>query len=93
MMNVVNFSDGSTAWPPASARSTGGVLDHRFSSRARRRDPGRADRRAALGFLFHNFYPPRSSWATGANLLGYCWGGAVVGSLKTNAVVALVVRW
>ena len=48
---------------------------------------------AALGFLFHNFYPASVFMGdSGANLLGYLLGVvAVVGSLKTNAVVALVV--
>ena len=48
---------------------------------------------AALGFLFHNFYPASVFMGdSGANLLGYLLGvAAVVGSLKTNAVVALVV--
>ena len=48
---------------------------------------------AALGFLFHNF-PPASVFMgdSGANLLGYLLGVvAVIGSLKTGAVVALVV--
>src|SRR5947209_2908794 len=48
---------------------------------------------AALGFLFHNFYPASVFMGdAGANLLGYLLGvTAVVGSLKTNALVALVV--
>lgn len=48
---------------------------------------------AALGFLFHNF-PPASSFMgdSGANLLGYLLGVvAVIGSIKTGAVVALIV--
>ncbi|MGH2888171.1 MAG: glycosyltransferase family 4 protein, partial [Solirubrobacteraceae bacterium] len=47
---------------------------------------------AALGFLFHNFYPASVFMGdAGANLLGYLLGVvAVVGSLKTNALVALV---
>ncbi len=47
----------------------------------------------ALGFLFHNYYPAKIFMGdTGANLLGYLLGvAAVIGSLKTNAVVALVV--
>jgi UDP-GlcNAc:undecaprenyl-phosphate GlcNAc-1-phosphate transferase len=48
---------------------------------------------AALGFLFHNF-PPASIFMgdTGANLLGYLLGVvAVVGSVKTQVVVTLVV--
>jgi UDP-GlcNAc:undecaprenyl-phosphate GlcNAc-1-phosphate transferase len=48
---------------------------------------------AALGFLFHNFHPASVFMGdSGANLLGYLLGAVtVVGSLKTNAVVALVV--
>jgi UDP-GlcNAc:undecaprenyl-phosphate GlcNAc-1-phosphate transferase len=48
---------------------------------------------AALGFLFHNFHPASVFMGdAGANLLGYLLGvAAVVGSLKTNAVVALIV--
>jgi UDP-GlcNAc:undecaprenyl-phosphate GlcNAc-1-phosphate transferase len=48
---------------------------------------------AALGFLFHNFYPARVFMGdSGANLLGYLLGTvAVVGSVKTGAVVALAV--
>jgi UDP-GlcNAc:undecaprenyl-phosphate GlcNAc-1-phosphate transferase len=48
---------------------------------------------AALGFLFHNFHPASVFMGdAGSNLLGYLLGvTAVVGSLKTNAVVALVV--
>ena len=47
---------------------------------------------AALGFLFHNFYPASSLMGdAGANLLGYLLGVvAVVGSVKTGAVVTLV---
>jgi len=48
---------------------------------------------ASLGFLAHNFYPARIFMGdSGANLLGYLLGVvAVVGSVKTNAVIALVV--
>jgi UDP-GlcNAc:undecaprenyl-phosphate GlcNAc-1-phosphate transferase len=48
---------------------------------------------AALGFLFHNFYPARIFMGdSGSNLLGYLLGVvAVIGSLKTNVVVALAV--
>jgi UDP-GlcNAc:undecaprenyl-phosphate GlcNAc-1-phosphate transferase len=47
---------------------------------------------AALGFLFHNFHPASIFMGdSGANLLGYLLGvAAVIGSLKTQAVVALV---
>jgi UDP-GlcNAc:undecaprenyl-phosphate GlcNAc-1-phosphate transferase len=48
---------------------------------------------ASLGFLFHNFPPAKVFMGdSGANLLGYLLGVVcVIGSLKTNAVVALVV--
>ena len=48
---------------------------------------------AALGFLFHNFYPASVFMGdAGSNLLGYLLGvAAVIGSLKTQVVVALVV--
>jgi UDP-GlcNAc:undecaprenyl-phosphate/decaprenyl-phosphate GlcNAc-1-phosphate transferase len=48
---------------------------------------------AALGFLFHNFYPASAFMGdSGANLLGYLLGVvAVIGSIKTGAVVTLVV--
>jgi UDP-GlcNAc:undecaprenyl-phosphate GlcNAc-1-phosphate transferase len=47
---------------------------------------------ASLGFLFHNFYPASVFMGdAGANLLGYLLGVVtVLGSLKTNAVVALI---
>jgi UDP-GlcNAc:undecaprenyl-phosphate GlcNAc-1-phosphate transferase len=48
---------------------------------------------AALGFLRHNFHPASVFMGdSGSNLLGYLLGvAAVIGSLKTGAVVALVV--
>ncbi|HTW11713.1 MAG TPA: MraY family glycosyltransferase [Solirubrobacteraceae bacterium] len=48
---------------------------------------------ASLGFLFHNFYPAKVFMGdAGALLLGYLLGlTAILGSLKTGAVVALVV--
>jgi UDP-GlcNAc:undecaprenyl-phosphate GlcNAc-1-phosphate transferase len=47
---------------------------------------------AALGFLFHNFHPASIFMGdSGSNLLGFLLGAiAVQGSLKTNAVIALV---
>ena len=47
---------------------------------------------ASLGFLAHNFYPAKIFMGdTGANLLGYLLGvTAIIGTLKTNAVLALV---
>jgi UDP-GlcNAc:undecaprenyl-phosphate GlcNAc-1-phosphate transferase len=48
---------------------------------------------AALGFLFHNFHPASVFMGdSGSNLLGYLLGVTIaIGTLKTNAVVALVV--
>src|SRR5207302_8534382 len=48
---------------------------------------------AALGFLFHNLHPASVFMGDcGANLLGYLLGVvAVVGSLRTNVVIALAV--
>ena len=48
---------------------------------------------AALGFLVHNFHPASVFMGDcGSNLLGLLLGGVIVeGSLKTNAVIALIV--
>jgi UDP-GlcNAc:undecaprenyl-phosphate/decaprenyl-phosphate GlcNAc-1-phosphate transferase len=48
---------------------------------------------AALGFLVHNFHPASVFMGDcGSNLLGLLLGAAIVeGSLKTNALVALIV--
>jgi UDP-GlcNAc:undecaprenyl-phosphate GlcNAc-1-phosphate transferase len=48
---------------------------------------------AALGFLIHNFHPASVFMGdTGSNLLGLLLGCVIVeGSLKTNALIALVV--
>jgi UDP-GlcNAc:undecaprenyl-phosphate GlcNAc-1-phosphate transferase len=95
LMNVVNFSDGVDGLAAGICTIDGiafsviafdlgvtsaGVLAALTAG-------------AALGFLFHNF-PPASVFMgdSGANLLGYLLGvAAVIGSLKTNVVVALVV--
>jgi len=47
---------------------------------------------AALGFLFHNFHPASIFMGdSGANLLGYLLGVVTVqGTLKTNALIALI---
>jgi UDP-GlcNAc:undecaprenyl-phosphate GlcNAc-1-phosphate transferase len=95
MMNVVNFSDGVDGLA-AGLCTIDGVA---FSVIAFDLDVSAAGvlaaltAGAALGFLFHNFYPARVFMGdSGANLLGYLLGvTAVVGSLKTNVVVALVV--
>jgi UDP-GlcNAc:undecaprenyl-phosphate GlcNAc-1-phosphate transferase len=95
LMNVVNFSDGVDGLAAGLCTIDGiafaiiafdlgvsgaGVLAALTAG-------------AALGFLFHNFYPAKVFMGdSGANLLGYLLGVvAVVGSVKTPAVVALIV--
>jgi UDP-GlcNAc:undecaprenyl-phosphate GlcNAc-1-phosphate transferase len=94
IMNVVNFSDGvdglaagvcaisSIAFAVIAfdlGRGTAGVLAGITAG-------------AALGFLVHNFHPASVFMGDcGSNLLGLLLGAVVVeGSLKTNALVALV---
>jgi UDP-GlcNAc:undecaprenyl-phosphate/decaprenyl-phosphate GlcNAc-1-phosphate transferase len=95
LMNVVNFSDGVDGLAAGLCTIVGiafaivafdlhvngaGVLAALTAG-------------ASLGFLFHNF-PPASVFMgdSGANLLGYLLGVvAVVGSVKTGAVVTLIV--
>jgi len=94
LMNVVNFSDGVDGLA-AGLCTIDGVA---FSVIAFDLGVNGAGVLAAitagasLGFLFHNFYPARVFMGDcGANLLGYLLGvTAVIGSLKTPAVVALV---
>jgi UDP-GlcNAc:undecaprenyl-phosphate GlcNAc-1-phosphate transferase len=95
LMNVVNFSDGVDGLA-AGLCTIDGIA---FAIIAFDLDVGAAGvlaaltSGAALGFLFHNFYPAKVFMGdSGANLLGYLLGVvAVVGSVKTGAVVALVV--
>ncbi len=95
MMNVVNFSDGVDGLA-AGVCTIDGIA---FAIIAFDLGVGGAailaalTAGAALGFLFHNFHPASVFMGdAGANLLGYLLGVvAVVGSLKTNAVLALVV--
>jgi UDP-GlcNAc:undecaprenyl-phosphate GlcNAc-1-phosphate transferase len=95
LMNVVNFSDGVDGLA-AGLCTIDGVA---FSIIAFDLGVGGAGvlaaltAGAALGFLFHNFHPAAVFMGdSGANLLGYLLGTvAVVGSLKTGAVVALAV--
>ncbi len=95
LMNVVNFSDGVDGLA-AGLCTIDGVA---FSIIAFDLNvPGAGvlaalTAGAALGFLFHNFYPASSLMGDcGANLLGYLLGVvAVVGSIKTGAVVTLIV--
>ena len=95
MMNVVNFSDGVDGLAAGLCAIDGVAFsiiafDLGVSGAA---ILAALTAGAALGFLFHNF-PPASVFMgdAGANLLGYLLGVvAVVGSLKTNVVIALVV--
>jgi UDP-GlcNAc:undecaprenyl-phosphate GlcNAc-1-phosphate transferase len=94
VMNVVNFSDGvdglaagvcaisSIAFAVIAfdlGRGTAGVFAAITAG-------------AALGFLIHNFHPASVFMGDcGSNLLGLMLGAVIVeGSLKTNALVALV---
>ena len=95
LMNVVNFSDGVDGLA-AGLCTIDGIA---FAIIAFDLNVGAAailaalTAGAALGFLFYNFHPASVYMGdSGANLLGYLLGvAAVIGSLKTNAVVALVV--
>jgi UDP-GlcNAc:undecaprenyl-phosphate GlcNAc-1-phosphate transferase len=95
LMNVVNFSDGVDGLA-AGLCTIDGVA---FAIIAFDLHVNAAGTLAALtagaslGFLYYNFHPASVFMGdSGANLLGYLLGvAAVVGSLKTNAVVALVV--
>jgi UDP-GlcNAc:undecaprenyl-phosphate GlcNAc-1-phosphate transferase len=97
LMNVVNFSDGVDGLA-AGVCTIDGIA---FSIIAFDLQGGGSAAAvlaaltagAALGFLFHNFHPASVFMGdSGANLLGYLLGTAVViGSLKTQAVVALAV--
>jgi UDP-GlcNAc:undecaprenyl-phosphate/decaprenyl-phosphate GlcNAc-1-phosphate transferase len=95
LMNVVNFSDGVDGLAAGLCTIDGvafAIIAFDLNV------PGAGilaalTAGAALGFLFHNFYPASSLMGDcGANLLGYLLGVvAVVGSVKTGAVVTLVV--
>ena len=95
LMNVVNFSDGVDGLA-AGLCAIDGIA---FAVIAFDLNVGAAailaalTAGAALGFLLHNYHPASVFMGdAGANLLGYLLGSvAVVGDLKTNAVVALVV--
>jgi len=94
VMNVVNFSDGVDGL----AAGVCAISAIAFSVIAF--DLGRdvagvlaaITAGAALGFLVHNFHPASVFMGDcGSNLLGLLLGAAIVeGSLKTNALVALV---
>ena len=94
LMNVVNFSDGVDGLA-AGVCAISGLA---FAVIAFDLDRAAAGTLAALvaggaaGFLVHNFPPARVFMGdTGSNLLGFLLGcAAVQGTLKTNAVIALV---
>jgi UDP-GlcNAc:undecaprenyl-phosphate GlcNAc-1-phosphate transferase len=95
LMNVVNFSDGVDGLA-AGLCTIDGVAFAIIAFDLGVNGAGilaALTAGAALGFLFHNFHPASIFMGdSGANLLGYLLGvAAVVGSLKTNVVVALVV--
>jgi UDP-GlcNAc:undecaprenyl-phosphate GlcNAc-1-phosphate transferase len=95
LMNVVNFSDGVDGLA-AGLCTIDGVAFAIIAFDLHVNAAGilaALTAGAALGFLFYNFHPASVFMGdSGANLLGYLLGvAAVVGSLKTNAVVALVV--
>jgi UDP-GlcNAc:undecaprenyl-phosphate GlcNAc-1-phosphate transferase len=95
LMNVVNFSDGVDGLAAGLCTIDGVAFAIIAFDLGVHGAPVLAAITAggALGFLFHNFYPASVFMGdAGANLLGYLLGvTAVVGSLKANAVVALVV--
>jgi UDP-GlcNAc:undecaprenyl-phosphate GlcNAc-1-phosphate transferase len=95
LMNVVNFSDGLDGLA-AGLCAIDGIAFTIIIFALPGGPPAAAwlaatTAGASLGFLFYNF-PPASVFMgdSGANLLGYLLGVvAVVGSLKTGAVIAL----
>ena len=97
LMNIVNFSDGVDGLAAGVCAIDGAA----FAVIAFNLQGGTSEAAvlaaitagASLGFLFHNRYPAKIFMGdTGSNLLGYLLGvAAVIGSLKTNAVVALAV--
>jgi UDP-GlcNAc:undecaprenyl-phosphate/decaprenyl-phosphate GlcNAc-1-phosphate transferase len=94
VVNVVNFSDGVDGL----AAGVGAIAAASFAIIAF--DLGKASAAvlaaivagAALGFLVHNFHPASVFMGDcGSNLLGYLLGAVIVeGSLKTNALIALI---
>lgn len=97
LMNIVNFSDGVDGLAAGVCTIDGAAfaviafsLQGGKSAAAVLAAIGAG---ASLGFLFHNFYPAKVFMGdAGANLLGYLLGvTAVIGSIKTNAVLALAV--
>jgi UDP-GlcNAc:undecaprenyl-phosphate GlcNAc-1-phosphate transferase len=97
LMNVVNFSDGVDGLAAGLCTIDGVafsiiIFDLRGGSEAAA-VLAALTAGGSLGFLFHNFPPAKVFMGdSGANLLGYLLGVvAVIGSLKTGAVIALAV--
>ena len=94
LMNVVNFSDGVDGLAAGvCAISAAAFCVIAFDlDRAPAAILAATVAGAALGFLLHNFHPASVFMGdSGANLLGLLLGAVIVeGSLKTNALVALV---
>ena len=94
VMNVVNFSDGIDGL--AAGVCTISALTFAVIAFDLERDQAGVlaalTAGAALGFLIHNFHPASIFMGdSGSNLLGLMLGCiAVQGSLKTNALIALV---
>ncbi|MEA2132434.1 MAG: UDP-GlcNAc:undecaprenyl-phosphate/decaprenyl-phosphate GlcNAc-phosphate transferase [Solirubrobacteraceae bacterium] len=95
VMNVVNFSDGVDGLAAGvCAISAIGFAVIAFDLREDAAGVlAGCIAGAALGFLVHNFHPASVFMGdSGSNLLGLLLGGVIVeGSLKTNALIALVV--
>jgi UDP-GlcNAc:undecaprenyl-phosphate GlcNAc-1-phosphate transferase len=94
VMNVVNFSDGIdglAAGVCAISAAAFAVIAFDLGTDAAA-VLSAITAGAALGFLVHNFHPASVFMGDcGSNLLGLLLGGVIVeGSLKTNALVALV---
>ena len=94
MMNVVNFSDGIdglAAGVCTISAATFAIIAFDLGQNAAA-VLAALTAGAALGFLFHNFHPASVFMGdSGSNLLGLMLGSiAVQGTLKTNALIALV---
>jgi UDP-GlcNAc:undecaprenyl-phosphate GlcNAc-1-phosphate transferase len=94
IMNVVNFSDGVDGLAAGVCAISAGAFAviafdlHRDSAAIL----AAITAGAALGFLMHNFHPASVFMGDcGSNLLGLLLGAIIVeGSLKTNALIALI---
>ena len=94
IINVVNFSDGvdGLAAGVCAIAATSFAIIAFDLGKANAGVLAAAIAGAALGFLVHNFHPASVFMGDcGSNLLGYLLGTVIVeGSLKTNALIALV---